>query len=480
MKYEPTFESVEQHKIPDWYDDAKFGIFFHWGLYSVPAYAKKGSNLNEMTEQDSSFESSMIESPYSEWYLNKLRINGSSTQKHHNKVYGKDFDYFKFQEEFEKVSQNLNMKDWADVCKSAGAKYVVLVTKHHDGYCLWPSDVKNPGMPDYKSKRNFVEELTEAVRSNDMKMGYYYSGIFDWTFIKTPISDIKTFIGQHLASDEYCKYSVEQINELVHKYHPSILWNDIGFPAQQNLNEIFADYYNTVSEGVINDRWRQYSPEPGKDLDSQLEQWAEEAGVRMKALGLEGMMMTSAHHDYSTPEYTTKFEYREKKWELTRGIGMSFAYNKEEDENDMLSYPELVTTLVDVVSKNGNLLLNIGPMADGTIPEMQKQLLFKLGGWLEKNGEAIYGTRCWKEHEAITAEGLQVRYTEKPDALYISILSEQLPEELTIQNLEIAAGSQIVFLGKGSTQEWEQEDNNLKIKITDYPDEPVHVFKITR
>ncbi|CUX38522.1 alpha-L-fucosidase [Clostridium sp. C105KSO13] len=456
MKYEPTLESVEKHEIPDWYNDAKFGIFFHWGLYSVPAYAKKGNNLNEMTEQDNTFESSMTESPYSEWYLNKLRIEGSSTQRYHYKVYGKDSDYYDFQKDFEKANKNLNMNDWADVCKKAGAKYVVLVTKHHDGYCMWPSEVKNPSMPDYQSNRNFVEELTDAVRSRDMKMGYYYSGIFDWTFFKKPILDVRTFIGQHLASNEYCEYSVAQMKELIEKCHPSILWNDIGFPPQYNLNKMFADYYNTVPEGVINDRWKQFHLNTEKDAEAQLDKWVEEAGERMKTLGLEGMMMNDDHHDFSTPEYTTKFEYREKKWELTRGIGMSFAYNKEEDENDMLSATELITTLVDVVSKNGNFLLNIGPMADGTIPEMQKKPLFQLGAWLEKNGEAIYGTRCWREQEGITADGLGVRYTEKPDALYVFILSSEISTELTIKNLEIPKDSRILLLGDGSSLEWEQ------------------------
>lgn len=478
MKFEPTFESVEKHEIPEWYEDAKFGIFFHWGLYSIPAYAKKGNNLNEMTEQDVTYSTAMKESPYSEWYLNKLRIDGSSTQKHHYENYGKDFDYFYFQKDFEAATANLDMNDWAEVCKKAGAKYVVLVTKHHDGYCLWPSEIKNPSMPDYQSKRNFVEELTNAVRSKDMKMGYYYSGIFDWTYINTPISDIKTFIGQHLASDEYCDFSVAQIYELIEKYKPSVLWNDIGFPAQYNLNKMFADYYNAVPEGVINDRWKQYHTEPDTDVKAQLDQWAAEAGERMKTSGLEGMMQNDIHRDFTTPEYTTKFEYCEEKWELTRGIGMSFAYNKEEDESDMLSYSELITTLVEVVSKNGNLLLNIGPMADGTIPEMQKQLLLRLGAWLEKNGESIYGTRCWKEQEGMTIEGPEVRYTEKQEALYISVLASELPTQLTIKNLQIPSDSKIISLENGNSLTWDQVDGDLRIQTGTYADEPVHVFKV--
>jgi alpha-L-fucosidase len=479
MKYEPTFESVSTHAVPDWYNDAKFGIFFHWGLFSVPAYAKKGNNLNDMSAQDSSMEESMKESPYAEWYMNKLRIEGSSTQAYHAEKYGKDFQYTDFQEQFEKINENCDMKQWAEVCKNAGAKYVVLVTKHHDGYCLWPSDIKNPGDPNYQSKRDFVGELTDAVRAEGMKMGLYYSGIFDWSFVKYPIRDIKTFIEHHLSTKEYCDYSVAQTMELIKRYHPSILWNDIGFPYQYDTNKLFADYYNEVEDGVINDRWKQYRIEEGEDREAKLEQWTEEVLERTAREGLEGMMANDLHHDFCTPEYATHFEYREEKWELTRGIGMSFAYNAQEGEEDMLSYPEMVTTLVDVVSKNGNFLLNIGPEADGTIPEMQKKPLMQLGEWLKRNGEAIYGTRCWKVQEGTTGDGKEVRYTEKPDALYVSVLSADLPEKVVIKDLEIPAGSSVELLGNKAKLTWSQDGKDLCIHAAGCPDEPVHVFKIS-
>lgn len=480
MKYEPSFESVSSHKVPEWYNDAKFGIFFHWGLFSVPAYARSGHNINDMAAGEDSFDTAMKESPYSEWYMNKLRIEGSSTQKYHEEKYGKDFTYMDFQKQFEEISANCNMDEWAKVCQDAGAKYVVLVTKHHDGYCLWPSDIKNPADPGYQSKRDFVQELTDAVRGRGLKMGLYYSGIFDWTFVDYPITSIRTFIAHHLATKEYCDYSVAQTKELIQRYHPSILWNDIGFPSQYDTNRLFADYYNEVEDGVINDRWKQYKLEDGEDREEKLTQWENEVNEKTKEFGLEGTMMNDLHHDFTTPEYAVKFKYREKKWELTRGIGMSFAYNDQENENDMLTYPEMVTTLVDVVSKNGNFLLNIGPKADGTIPEMQKAPLMQLGAWLKQNGEAIYGTRCWEQQEGKTADGREVRYTVKPDALYVFVFGSELSGEITIKDLEIPKDSVIELLGNNKKAAWSQKEGDLVISPEGCPDEPVHVFKISK
>lgn len=480
MKYEPLFDSVSSHEVPEWYNDAKFGIFFHWGLFSVPAYARSGHNINDMAVEDDTFEAAMKEAPYSEWYMNKLRIEGSSTQKYHEEKYGKDFAYTDFQKEFEEVSKNCDMGEWAEVCKNAGAKYVVLVTKHHDGYCLWPSEFKNPSDPAYQSKRDFVGELTDAVRERGMKMGLYYSGIFDWTFVKYPIDGVRTFISHHLATQEYCDYSVAQTKELIQRYRPSILWNDIGFPYQYDTNKLFADYYNEIEDGVINDRWKQYPLKDGEDPEEKLDEWEKEVEAQRKTHGIEGMLMNDLHHDFTTPEYAVKFKYREKKWELTRGIGMSFGYNEQEDEKDMLSYPEMVTTLVDVVSKNGNFLLNIGPKADGSIPEMQKKPLLQLGAWLKQNGEAIYGTRCWKEQEGKTADGREVRYTEKPDALYVFVFGSELPEKVTVKDLEIPEGSTVELLGNNKKVSWSQEGADLVITPEDYPDEPVHAFKISK
>ena len=163
MKYQPTYESVHQHKLPKWFDDAKFGIFVHWSLFSVPAYAAEQTrDISESMAEDMS--ATFANNPYAEWYLNSLRIPGSPTQAFHKKHYG-DKSYFDFQNDFEEQNANLNVDDWAKLMEQAGARYCVLVTKHHDGYTLWPTDTPNPIIPGYYSKRDFVGELTEAVRA---------------------------------------------------------------------------------------------------------------------------------------------------------------------------------------------------------------------------------------------------------------------------------------------------------------------------
>lgn len=462
MKFEPLEESIRKHEVPQWYQDAKFGIFIHWSLFSVPAWAPgNGKNLAELSEEDEGFANSMKNSPYAEWYLNTSRIEGSPTNLHHKEVYGKDFDYFEFQKQFEKQNMTMNAEEWADFFKEAGAKYVVLVTKHHDGYCLWPSEYKNPFMPEYQSKRDLVGEITDAVRSRDMKMGLYYSGIFDWTFKDFPIDGMENWVNHHIVTDEYSEYAWNQTKELIHKYKPSILWNDIGYPAQCNLNELFADYYNTVPEGVINDRWRQYSvssEEEKKELVAKLNDQLEKGGIG-------GILVTDGFCDYTSPEYADEMKLQKKKWELTRGIGMSFGYNNNEDPKHMLKGKDVIYMLIDAVSKNGNLLLNVGPRPDGTIQEEQKKPLLETGKWLKINGEAIYGTTYWDKQESRTIDDKPVRFTRKGKTLYAMIMNEDIAGSVTIKDVEIPQNAGVTLLGEEGRLDWYQEDGNLTVKL---------------
>lgn len=465
MKFEPTAESVEKHEVPQWYHDAKFGIFIHWSLFSVPAWAPEGEkNLAELSEADDGFANSMRNSPYAEWYLNTSRIKDSATNIHHKEVYGEDFNYFNFQKEFEVQNKAMNANEWADFFKEAGAKYVVLVTKHHDGYCLWPSEYKNPSMPEYQSKRDLVGEITDAVRARGMKMGLYYSGIFDWTYKDFPIDNMENWVKHHIVTDEYAEYAWNQTEELIHKYKPSILWNDIGFPAQCNLNELYADYYNTVPEGVINDRWRQYmvrSEEEKNKLVEKLDKQLAEGGI-------SGILVPEGFCDYTSPEYADGMQLQKKKWELTRGIGMSFGYNENENPEHMLKAKDIIYMLIDAVSKNGNLLLNVGPRPDGTIQDEQKQPLLETGEWLKVNGEAIYETTYWEKQEAVTSNGQPVRFTKKGNCLYAMIMDDMLGESVTVTDLEIPSDAVVTLLGTEGDLLWNQEKNNLVVKIPEY------------
>ena len=462
MRFEPTEESIKRHEVPQWYQDAKFGIFIHWSLFSVPAWAPgEGKNLAELSEEEDGFANSMKNSPYAEWYLNTSRIEASPTNKHHKEKYGEDFNYFDFQKEFEEQNRTMDADEWAEFFKAAGAKYVVLVTKHHDGYCLWPSNYKNPFMKEYQSRRDLVGEITEAVRARDMKVGLYYSGIFDWTFKDYPIDGMENWVNHHIVTDEYSEYAWNQTEELIHKYKPSILWNDIGYPAQCDLDKLFADYYNTVPDGVINDRWRQYSvfsEKEKEELVSKLNNQLEEGGIG-------GILVTDGFCDYTSPEYAGEMKLQKKKWELTRGIGMSFGYNENEDPKHMLKAKDIIYMLIDTVSKNGNLLLNVGPRPDGTIQDEQRQPLLETGKWLKVNGEAIYGTAYWGKQDGITKDQKQVRFTQKGKNLYVMIMDECISDLVSIRELEIPQNAVVTLMGEDGSLNWRQEGKDLVVEV---------------
>lgn len=179
--YQATIDSLNQHPLPQWFDDAKLGIFIHWGLYSVPGWAP----LEMVDFKKPDF---LKKNPYAEWYYNTVRIDGSPTQVYNKQHYGAGHDYYSFAETFDSESQKWDPDTWAKTFKAAGAKYVVLTTKHHEGFTLWPSATPNPTLPAARqhATRDLVGALTASVRKQGMKMGLYYSGGFDWTFVPVP------------------------------------------------------------------------------------------------------------------------------------------------------------------------------------------------------------------------------------------------------------------------------------------------------
>jgi alpha-L-fucosidase len=452
MKYIPEKSSLKQHQVPDWFQDAKFGIFIHWGLYSVPAFAITGIDLVESMKRG--IEEHFKNNPYAEWYLNSLRIKGSPTQKHHEQTYGKDFSYDDFVPIFNREIQNWNPEEMADVFKKIGAKYVVLGTKHHDGFLLWPSEHHNPNKENYHASRDIVGELTKAVRNRGLKMGFYYSGALDWSFNPNPIIDGKTFVTNGPNEMEYTNYANNHWYELIDKYEPIDLWNDIGYPPNTNVYEIFAYFYNKVPEGVINDRWKQFHKSEFKHP-------------------------TVRHWDFTTPEYEKMAKITNYKWESSRGIGNSYGYNKMENEKDYLTSEQLIYLLIDIVSKNGNLLLNVGPKADGSIPDLQKKAILGLGEWLDVNGEAIFKTRPWITAEGQSHEKIPIRFTQRDQNLYIFLLEKLKSYEITIQDFKVLKNSQLSILGYNGFLDWQQENNDLKISIPrDLKDSTAHVFKL--
>lgn len=367
---------------PRWWSEAKLGIFIHWGLYSVPAFAPRGTDIGETLASGTS--SPYAESPYAEWYANSLRLTGSSVSRHHREHYG-DQPYEHFVEPFERGLEAWDPEQWADAFARTGAGYVVMVTKHHDGYCLWPTDVPNPHAPGFHSSRDLVGELATAVRAKGMRFGTYYSGGYDWTFDATPIGTPSEGPLAVPHGDGYHEYAARHVAELTERYEPSIMWNDICWPSRpREVYRVLRDYFAAVPEGVVNDRFM-----PAPDLSRLLriprvarvvDRLAQQAVAKS---GLVPPKPPFAQH--RTPEYAELPDGLDDPWEMTRGLDHSFAYNVASTEEDLLSRDELLDSLTDAISRGGNFLLNVGPKGvDSSIPEEQ---LRRLEWMAERNAQ---------------------------------------------------------------------------------------------
>ena len=447
-KFEPTWESIRTHEVPEWYEDAKFGIFIHWGLYSVPAWATPVGQLHQV-DWDVWF----ANNAYAEWYMNTWRIDGSPGQLHHYQTYGEEFDYMDFVPMFNDALAEWNPDEMVQLFADVNARYVVLTTKHHDGFTLWPSSTKNPNRPDDQqgTTRDVVGELGAAVRSKGMRMGYYYSGGLDWSFNPKPIVKREDVAGTVIHDAAYADYADAHWRELIDRYQPDILWNDIGYPESGDLANILSDYYNRFPDGVINNRFE---------------------------IRKEGA--PERHHDFVTPEYAKMDDITDYKWETCRGLGYSFGYNQVEGPEHTIAERELIHLLVDIVAKNGNLLLNVGPMADGTIPQIQASRLSALGAWLDVNGEAIFGTRPWERAEGKTRDGVDVRFTRKGDDVYAILLGKPSVAEVVIEDLTAPEGATVSLLGTEASLRYRSADGDFLVTLPgEIPEAHAYALKLS-
>lgn len=458
--YQPTWESVDRRPTPAWFTDAKFGIFIHWGVYSVPAYAPVIPG----------------KLAYAEWYWNAMtagkRPNASGIQtgtwEYHQKQYGADYPYQDFAPQFR--AELFDPDHWADIFSRSGAKYVVLTSKHHEGFALWPSKEASDtwGRPwnavDTGPKRDILGDLTAAVRRKNLKMGFYYS-LYEWY---NPLwrYDRQRYIREHMFP---------QFKDLVTRYSPSLIFSDGEWDmssADWHITELLAWLFNespSKDDVVINDRW-------GKDSRHK-------------------------HGGYWTTEYTPGMSGMDHPWEENRGMGFSYGYNRAERIEHYHSGRELVTMLADLVSRGGNLLLDIGPAADGTIPPVMEDRLLQIGDWLRVNGDAIYGTHPWKtSRQWSEGEVPQMDYnkefetvydvsklTEKPangkaaieafftakDRSVYAILPHWPGRRFVIKDTSLAPKS-AKLLGSTGAVRWSRDAKGLALELPDLPEELLH------
>jgi alpha-L-fucosidase len=409
-----------RHAAPPWFDDAKLGIFIHWGLYSVPAWAPVRANPGVHSGPE---EMKRGENAYAEWYENSLRIAGSPTERWHREHHG-DAPYADFREPFEQMLATWDPAPWVDLFAAAGAGYVVLTTKHHDGWLLWPSSHPNPHRDRWQATRDIVGDLGAAVRERGLRYGLYYSGGLDWTFEPGPIDSMAALFATVPTDPGYAEYADAHVRELIARYAPSVLWNDIAWPTEAGLSELLVDYLAAVPDGTVNDRFLVHSAPRDPERPR------------------------SWRSDFATPEYTSFADAKRFKWETCRGIGSSFGFNRAETNEHHLAPDDLIHSFVDIVAKGGNLLLNVGPTGDGEIPELQASRLRALGAWLATNGEAIRGTRPWVTTEATTADGTAIRFTQGRGDVFALVCGDPSPAT-TVTIPRVPRFATVELLGSG-------------------------------
>jgi alpha-L-fucosidase len=454
-RYQSNWESLKKYTVPDWFRDAKFGIFIHWGVYSVPAFG-------------------------SEWYPREMYQRGSKEYKHHLETYGPQstFGYKDFIPMFK--AEHFDPGVWVTLFKKAGAKYVVPVAEHHDGFAMYKTELTKWNAFEMGPKRDVIGEIAAEARKQGLVFGLSSHRIEHWFFMnggrrfESDVLDMKyeDFYGPareetETPSPEYMNDWLMRNIELVNKYQPQLFWFDwwIEQPAMDPYRKSFASYY--YNQGLA---WK------------------------------KGVVINYKHTSY--PDGTAVLDLergklagiRDLPWQTDDAIGNnSWGYAAG---NTFKDARYVVTNLIDIVSKNGNLLLNIGPRSDGTITDEETNVLLQTGKWLEVNGESIYGTRPWirfgegptesasgsfaDQKKPFTAE--DVRFTTKSGILYAITLG--LPKNQTrVKSLSSHSGNGIIesieMVGSSEKISWTQNENALLITPSkNYPADFAVVYKI--
>ncbi len=442
QKYQPTWESLAQYDCPSWYKDAKFGIFIHWGVYSVPAFGN-------------------------EWYPRQMYLLNGTTYKHHLEKYGPQdkFGYKDFIPMFR--AEKFNADEWAGVFQKSGAKYVIPVAEHHDGFAMYDTRLSEWNAVKMGPKRDIIGELATATRKHGMVFGLSSHRIEHWWFmnggkkIPSDVQDPKYAGLYGPAMEEKDTLTAEFMNdwllrctELVDKYQPQVFWFDwwIEQKAMEPYRKTFAAYYY-----------------------NRAEYWKKGVVINYKN---ESYPPSVAVYDIERGSSKATKKYP---WQTDTSIGKrSWGYIDGEENKTPNS---LIDDLIDIVSKNGNLLLNIGPKADGTIPQEQIDVLLEIGKWLDINGEGIYGTRPWKiagegptenpdggfgESKRSDYSSKDFRFTAKDNAVYMFCMDTPTDKKILVKALALTADpakpiKSITLMGSLEPVKWKQKADVLEI-----------------
>ncbi|MFC2111650.1 alpha-L-fucosidase [Bacteroidota bacterium] len=466
--YDTTWESLMNYECPEWFLDAKFGIYTHWGPYSVPAWEN-------------------------EWYPRLMyskndERRGAKFYDYHRETWGdpSEFGYKDFVPLF--TAEKFDANEWADLFKKSGARFAGPVAQHHDGFAMWDSKLTVWDAMEMGPNRDIVGELAKAIRERDMKFVTSFHHAFHWKYYE-PSYDIensdtkdpeyaginKIYPPVHEPgepeSEEFLQNWLDRVVEVIDKYQPDYLWYDFGWRQpgfEPYKKEFLAYYYNQAIT------W-------GKDVVVTYKN--DHLPVGVAVLDLERGQLDTL----STRPWITDTSVGLKSWSYI-------------DDPDYKSVNTLVDNLIDRVSKNGNLLLNIGPRPDGSIPEEQQELLLGIGAWLAINGEAIYETRPWvkfgegptrmatghmteRQNKGMAYTGEDLRFTRSKDGKKLYVIALDWPgDSLSIRSLGTGSSdlkgkiSKVSYIGNGEEMTWEQKEDGLLINLESVQPEGEHAY----
>ncbi|MGI9427455.1 MAG: alpha-L-fucosidase [Bythopirellula sp.] len=470
--YQPNWDSLAAHdEAPDWFADAKLGIYFHWGIYSVPAFA-------------------------TEWYPHRMHFAGNKIRKHHEATYGPltEFGYHDFVPMFK--AEHFDPADWAELFQQAGARFAGPVAQHHDGFAMWASTVNKWNVKDRGPQRDITGELAQELRKRDMKLitTFHHARNLQ-RYANDPVGREKSQDSHfpyrpglatastdpelaqlygNIPADEFHEYWLNQLKEVIDQYSPEIVWFDSWLDRipEAYRQEFSAYYFNEAKQ---------------KNQEVVIAYKQQDLPTSVGVLDIEQGGKT----DVSEDVWLTDITLSHRSWCFIDG-------QTYKDVN------LLVRNMIDVWSKNGIVLLNISPRADGTIPQQQRDVLQQLGEWLGEYGEAVYGTRPFdiygtgtaqikKGHFGGQAATIQysaddVRFTvsKNDKTMYLFFLGKpQAGEQVTIQQLGTnhhpphGPIKRITLLSTEADAEWDLSADKLTLTIPDAPlNEIANVFRL--